>query len=104
MEWKSSYIVYRIAEDNSVQEVFHTDDLKKAKYWINYIAQTGDVLVKTPAHPKHNKGTKVGEYWSHKDPSGGATSDLAKWAAYLKKHNLKPVWPEEQLQEASAQA
>lgn len=100
MEWSSNYIVYRVDSDNSVTEVFHTNDIQKAKYWISYIAQVGDVLVKTPAHPKHSKETKLAEYWSHKDSNGKAISDMRKWSLFLKANRLEPKWPEEQLQAA----
>lgn len=102
MEWTFSYIVYRLDSDNSVTEVFHTNEIQKAKYWINYIAQEGDVLVKTPAHPKHTKETKIAEYWSHKEKNGKAVSDLARWMAFLKTNKLEPKWPEEQLQAGAA--
>lgn len=96
MEWSVSYVVYRIAPDNSVTEVFHTDTISKAKYWMSYIAIEGDVLCKTPKHPKHSNSTKIGEYWSHKEKKG-VVSDINKWAIFLASRNLSPDWPEEQL-------
>jgi hypothetical protein len=100
MEWNVSYVVYRIAPDNTVTEVFHTDAISKAKYWMSYIAIDGDVLCKTPKHPKHSKSTNIAEYWSHKEKSV-AISDMNRWAHYLASRNLVPTWPEEQLESAA---
>jgi len=96
MEWNVPFIVYRMTEDNQVVEVFHCQDITKAKYWMTYIAHPGDVLVKTPLHPKHSKATKICEYWSHKDRSGKTVIDLKRWSEMLSEKNLAPVFPEEQ--------
>ena len=82
MEWKSPYIVYRVNADKCLQEVFWSEDIKKAKYWLTYIAQPGDVLYKTPAHPKHSKQTSTPEYWSHKESSGQACTNEAAWRKF----------------------
>ncbi len=103
MEWKSLYIVYRITENTDLLEVFHCDDIKKAKYWLQYIAQAGDVLTKTPKHPKHSKSSNRPEYWSHKESSGTPVSLESKWQQYLKKQNFEITFPEEQkLEETQA--
>jgi hypothetical protein len=96
MEWKACYIVYRITQNADLLEVFHCDDIKKAKYWLQYIAQPGDVLTKTPIHPKHSKSSKCPEYWSHKEKNGLPISQEAKWQAYIKKINFNGNFPEEQ--------
>lgn len=89
MSWKSPFIVYRFTKDNKVEEVFHTDDIVKAKYWIAYIAEAGDVLARTPAHPKYAGNKSTPEYWSHKESSGKAVSNERKWKHFLskKKHD-----------------
>lgn len=96
MDWKSVYIVYRITANSELLEVFHCDDIKKAKYWLQYIAQPGDVLTRTPIHPKHSKATKRPEYWSHKETSGQPCSQEQKWNAFTKKINFTLPFPEEQ--------
>ncbi len=101
MEWTTCYIVYRITQNTDLLEVFHCDDIKKAKYWLQYIAQPGDVLTKTPKHPKHSKNSNRPEYWSHKESSGNPVSREAKWNEYLKKQNFQIVFPEEQQSENS---
>jgi len=98
MEWKSPFIVYRIDGSGKLSEVFHSTDLQKAKYWLSYIAEIGDVLVKTPAHPKNDSGKP--QYWSHKERSGQAVTAEEKW---LKMHSLTTfdsVAPSEQAGEA----
>jgi hypothetical protein len=86
MDWKSPFVIYRINPDSTVEEVFQAEDLKKAKYWLTYIAQAGDVLCKTPLHPKHSKQTSKPEYWSHKEKSGKLGSDESQWRDTMKQH------------------
>lgn len=97
MEWTSPFIVYRITPEGKLQEVFHCEDLKKAKYWLQYIAQNGDVLCRTPVHPKHTQTSKRPEYWSHKEPKKGPCSEEKKWREFAVTMNLKDEFPEEQL-------
>jgi hypothetical protein len=97
MDWTSPFIVYRITSEGKLQEVFHCSDIKKAKYWLQYIAQAGDVLCKTPAHPKHSKATKKAEYWSHKAEKSGPCTEEKKWREFAKTLNLNEDFPEEQL-------
>jgi hypothetical protein len=96
MDWKSPFIVYRIIGDGKLEEVFHAEDIKKAKYWLTYIAQPGDVLCKTPVHPKHSKQSKGPEYWSHKEQSGKPSSTEDDWKNFAKNKNFTFVFPEEQ--------
>ena len=84
MAFTSAYIVYRMNKDSVLEEVFHASELKKAKYWLQYIAIPGDVLCRTPAHPKYTGQGGTAEYWQHKDEKGkpGQSFDLwKKWAA-----------------------
>ena len=96
MDWTTPFVVYRIREDNTLEEVFHARDLKKAKYWLTYIAQPGDVLCKTPLHPKHSKANKEPEYWSHKENSGQASSNIASWKKLAENKRFIGKFPEEQ--------
>jgi hypothetical protein len=76
MEWKVPFVVFRPRGNGEFDEVFQTGDFKKAKYWLTYIAQKGDVLCRTPNHPKHSGGDEgMPEYWSHKNSTGAVASD-----------------------------
>jgi len=98
MEWKSPFIVYRVSEDGSISEVFYANNLKDAKYWLTYIAKPGDVLCKTPAHPRHN-GDRP-EYWSHKQQSGTPCSDQEGWGKFAEERKFSMEFPNEQWGEA----
>ena len=97
MDWKAPFIVYRIDEQGKPYEVFHARDIQKAKYWLAYIAEIGDVLTKTPAHPKNS--TSKPEYWSHKENSGESITSKDRW---LKMHSIddfESIMPTEQMKE-----
>lgn len=98
MSWTAPFVIYRINNDAKLEEVFHAADLKKAKYWLTYIAQPGDVLCKTPAHPKHSKQKNIAEYWSHKDHMGRSlSSEEAAWNEYAKSKQFDFAFPETQI-------
>ena len=97
MEWKSPYIVYRINTDKALEEVFWSEDIKKAKYWLTYIAKPGDVLCKTPVHPKHSKASQAPEYWSHKEASGQPVTNEESWKKYASKEMPKIEFPTQQI-------
>lgn len=96
MPWGSPFVVYRLTKDGKLEEVFRAEDLKKAKYWLTYIAQPWDVLCKTPAHPKHSKSNNKPEYWSHKEQSGVPTTEENRWREYLNKSSPNADFPDEQ--------
>lgn len=96
MAWQSPFIVYRLSPDGKLTEVFRCDDLRKAKYWLSYIAEPGDVLCKTPAHPKHSKTSNAAEYWSHKVQSGNAVSDESRWKNLVSSQGVSVSFPEEE--------
>ncbi len=77
MEWTGPFVVYRIVENGKIEAVFVAEDLKKAKYWLSYIAQPGDALYQTPAHPRNETGSP--KYWSHKESSGKSVRDEDVW-------------------------
>lgn len=97
MEWNVPFIIYRITQDGKVDEVFHAADLKMAKYWLTYIAQPGDVLCKTPLHPKHSKAKPNPEYWSHKEHSGTPSSEETAWKKHATRLHFDGDFPVEQL-------
>lgn len=89
MNWQSQFVVLRVTTDKKVTQVFETSDLQKAKYWIKYIAQTADVLCRTPLSPKHSQVNTKPEYWSHKEASGQPVTDQQAWL-----NAVKAAWPE----------
>ncbi|MDC0357897.1 hypothetical protein OAO01_03705 [Oligoflexia bacterium] len=98
MSWSSPFIVYRAVENGALEEVYYAKDLKKAKYWLTYIGQPGDVLCKTPAHSRHDKD--VPEYWSHKDTSGTCT-DKDAWVKMVAERSCSLDFPTEEIGSAS---
>ena len=98
MQWTGTYIIYRINAAAKLDEVCHPCDLKKANYWLKYIAAPGDILCKTPLHPKHSQKTKCPEYASHKEKSGQPTSDLDAWLNdFAKPSSFDLTFPDEQV-------
>jgi|GEM_PF-1513378 len=96
MDWKTPFVIYRLTADAKLEEVYHASDLKTAKYWLTYIAQVGDVLCKTPLHPKHSGQSNRPEYWCHKESSGQPCSNEEKWKELAGKHNFSGDWPDKQ--------
>ncbi len=94
MSWEAPFIVYRLDSDGKLSEVYHASDLKSAKYWLSYIAEPGDMLARTPAHPRHDSQEPA--YWSHKEPGGKASSQKDEWYQQAKKQNWDERFPEEQ--------
>ncbi|WKZ56146.1 MAG: hypothetical protein QY326_05245 [Bdellovibrionota bacterium] len=92
MSWTTQYVIFRLAEDKTFTQVHSEDDLKKAKYWLGYIGKPGDVLCRTPLHPKHSRQSDQPEYWSHKT-SKGVVSDERLWRMNLSKDGIEAVFP-----------
>ena len=80
MEWTVPFVIFRSKEAGKFEEVFQTSDFKKAKYWLTYIAEVGDVLCRTPTHPKYCGSVPTPEYWSHKVGAGAVESDINKFS------------------------
>lgn len=83
MSWKSPFIVFRFTPDGTVEEVYHSENMESARYWLTYIAEAGDVLCRTPAHPRHSHQGQQPEYWSHKENSGTIKMDESVWRKYV---------------------
>lgn len=83
MKWTAPFVVLRGHKSGEYTEVFQTDDLKKAKYWLTYIAEIGDVLCKTPFHNRHSGDSEKPEYWSHKTRKGSIINDRDEWVEKL---------------------
>ena len=79
MTWKTPYAVYRLGTEGKASLVSTPEDITKAKYWIQYIAEPYDVLCKTPLHPKHSKKSDAPEYWSHKQIDGKPGQSEQEW-------------------------
>jgi hypothetical protein len=75
MKWEVPYVIFRHKGQGAFEEVFQTSDFKKAKYWLTYIAEIGDVLCRTSLHNRHSHKNEVPEYFSHKKKSGTVSSD-----------------------------
>lgn len=95
MNWDSPYVVYRLTSDGKLEEVFKADDIKKARYWLTYIAQIGDVLCKTPRHPKHTQSSTTPEYFGHKAQSGIAATNEEEWKNYASGNGWNAAFPNE---------
>lgn len=95
--WRNHFVVLRLTEGGILQQVYASDDLKHSKYWLTYIAQVGDVLCRTPAHPKHSHASQNPEYWSHKEASGKTLSNEGTWRKWLEKQCPSPWFPDTQL-------
>ena len=81
MDWNSPFVIYRISPEGKLTQVHVAPDIQKAKYWLTYIAQPGDVLCKTPLHPKHSKKNSQPEYYSHRAESKTVVTDENGWKA-----------------------
>ena len=97
MDWKAPFIVYRIASDGSFTEVYHAQNLQKATYWLTYIAEVGDCLCSTPAHPRNQDSVKQPVYWSHKSSAGKIARDQQGWHKEFLKGAEVLNFPVEQL-------
>ena len=96
MSWNRPFVIYRITAEGKLESVYVCDDIKQAKYWLNYIAQPGDVLCRTPAHPKHSKGSNRPEYCCHKEQSGSSATEESRWREFAKHRAGEVEFPEEQ--------
>lgn len=97
MKWTTPFIIYRIGEDSQLAEVSYPNDLVQAKYWMKYIAETGDVCCRTPLHPKHATHGGAPEYFSHKNSSGVASSNEAEWRKFAVEKKFSGGFPAEQI-------
>ena len=80
MSWSTKFVVYRPdSAANQLQEVFTTNELTKANYWMRYIALVDDALFLTPLHPK-NQGGSAPLYSSHKCGAGKTSQNNNEWA------------------------
>lgn len=93
MAWNTTFVIYRLEEGGNVAEVYQSSDLKQAKYWLTYIAQPGDVLCKTPLHPKHSQKSELPEYWGHKEQSGQTSMQEQTWIIVAQGKNPNYSFP-----------
>ena len=97
MDWNVPFVIYRINSQGQLEEVFLAHDLKSAKYWLTYLALPGDVLCKTPLHPKHSREHDSPEYWSHKDHSREPMISEKSWQDLAQERNCDGKFPNQQL-------
>lgn len=76
------YIIVRVGADGQGQVVHSTDTLKDARYWLTYIAEAGDALFTTPAHPKYD-GNGAPKYNAHLLSRGKVEYSEEKWRSQL---------------------
>ncbi len=79
MSWSKKYVVLRPdATTLQLLEVFASDELSKANYWLRYIALVDDALFLTPLHPKQ-LGAAAPVYSSHKVGAGKTAQNQKEW-------------------------
>lgn len=103
MSWKSTYVILRLSNEGSLTEVFQSDDLKKTKYWLSYIGEVGDLMCRTPNHPKHSRKNSEPEYFSHKEEAGKAGMDESKWRDAMVKRGWNLKLPSESVSATSSE-
>jgi hypothetical protein len=94
MAWTKPFAIYRVNEHGTLEPVYLCEDVKKAKYWLSYIAQPGDVLCRTPAHPKHSKTTNIPEYWCHREQERSSLSEESRWRLFVKPDGDEIAFPD----------
>ena len=87
MDWKVPYIIIRVGSDGSVCMVHSTEKIKDARYWLSYIAQPGDAIFETPAHPKHEDGDVL-SYKAHLVTRGNVGYNADEWGKLVGKDPL----------------
>ena len=78
MAWDKPYIVIRADESGGATIVHSAANIKDARYWLQYIAQAGDALFQTPAHPKCT-GQDKPSYYAHLIARGKIAHDEQQW-------------------------
>ena len=99
MDWKFPFVVYRVTAEGTLEEIYLAEDFKAASYWLNYIAQPGDVLCKTPLHKKHSHTSSKAEYWSHKGDGRTLVTDERTWKEWCELKKCPAEFPAEQVKE-----
>lgn len=79
-----------------MEEVYRSDDMKKAKYWLTYVAEPLDVMCRTPQHPKHSKKSTSPEYHLHKVQSGTTAANESDWSKILVEKGWNNKFPLEE--------
>jgi hypothetical protein len=78
VSFKSAYVVVRVTPEGVVSVAHTANTIKDARYWLQYIAEPGDAVFQTPAHPKYAGGGDL-KYQSHLVKRGEIVYDEAKW-------------------------
>jgi hypothetical protein len=85
MSWTTHFIICRPGDDGVLREVFSASEIKRVKYWLQYIAQPLDIMCRTPLHPKHSQSVQIPEYCQHKDQAGKLSSHYSLWKNDIEK-------------------
>ena len=101
MDWTIMYRVDEgvIGEEITLQEVYYPEDFKKAQYLVKFVAESGDVLCRTPLHHKYDGEDGRAQYVSHKVSSGITSRDYEEWVKLLDGKKFCGQFPEEQFAE-----
>ena len=94
MTWLMPYIIVRCDGNGASIKVHEADKIKDARYWLSYIAQPGDALFQTPAHPKHEGGDKP-IYKAHLIDRGNVGYEEQDWLRMISKDGSVPALPPE---------
>jgi hypothetical protein len=87
VDLERAYVFCRITGPGTTEFVHSAAGIKDAKYWLTYIAQPGDALCQTPAHPKYN-GNGEPTYYAHLVKRGSIAYNEAEWKELLNKGGL----------------
>ena len=93
MAWEKPYVILRTDGNGTLGKVHEAEMIKDARYWLSYIAQPGDAIFQTPAHPKHETGEKL-LYKAHLISRGKVGYDEAEWIRIVGKDGKAPSLPE----------
>ena len=92
MNWAHPYVIVRTKEGGEVDIAHTSETLKDARYWLNYIAEPGDALFETPAHPKHAGGQGL-TYKAHLIGRKEVGYDESAWLQMATKDGNAPKLP-----------
>ena len=92
MNWEQPYVILRAKQNGEVEVAHEASTIKDARYWLNYIAEPGDALFQTPAHPKHTAGHNL-EYKAHLIGRKEVGYDETAWLQMATKDGVAPKLP-----------
>lgn len=73
-----AYVVLRAERSGKAKLLHGADNIKDARYWLSYIAEPGDAIFTTSAHPKY-VGTGEPKYFAHLVGRKNMAYDEQQW-------------------------